>query len=89
MKRIVDIVGSLLGLIVFSPLLIAVAIWVKLDSAGPVFYRGQRAGKDNRPFGIYKFRSMVMNADRIGGASTSGDDPRVTKSGRFIRPVQD
>ena len=85
MKRIFDIVASLAGLILFSPLLIAIAVWVKLDSPGPVFYRGQRAGRGNTPFGIFKFRSMVMNADRIGGSSTSGEDPRVTKSGRFIR----
>lgn len=84
-KRLVDIAASALGLIVFSPILTAVAIWVKLDSRGPVFYRGQRSGRGNKPFGIYKFRSMVTHADKIGGASTAGDDPRVTRSGRFIR----
>lgn len=85
LKRTVDVVGSLLGLILFSPLLAAVAVWVKLDSPGPVFYRGQRAGRDNRPFGIYKFRSMVVNADKIGGSSTGDHDSRITSSGRFIR----
>lgn len=85
MKRLFDVVCSAAGLLVFSPLLISVAIWVKLDSPGPVFYRGQRGGRGNTPFGIFKFRSMVMNADKIGGSSTSGEDPRVTKSGRFIR----
>lgn len=85
LKRLFDIVVSGLGLIAFSPLLIAVAVWVKLDSPGPVFYRGIRAGRGNQPFRIYKFRSMVMNADRIGGSSTLGEDPRVTRSGRFIR----
>lgn len=85
MKRLFDITLSALGLVVFSPLLIVVAVWVKLDSPGPVFYRGVRAGKGNRQFGIYKFRSMVSNADRVGGSSTSGTDPRVTRSGRFIR----
>ncbi|HEY8176684.1 MAG TPA: sugar transferase [Gemmatimonadaceae bacterium] len=85
MKRVFDLVCSIVGLVVFSPLLIAVAAWVKLDSPGPVFYRGQRAGRGNKPFGIYKFRSMVVNADKIGGSSTSGEDPRVTRSGRFIR----
>jgi lipopolysaccharide/colanic/teichoic acid biosynthesis glycosyltransferase len=84
-KRLFDLVAASLGLILLSPLLLAVALWVKLDSPGPVFYRGQRAGRGNRPFGIFKFRSMVMNADRIGGASTAGEDPRVTRSGRFIR----
>ena len=84
-KRLLDISASLAGLVVFSPLLLAVALWVKVDSPGPVFYRGRRAGRKNIPFGIYKFRSMVVNADRIGGSSTSGEDPRVTRSGRFIR----
>jgi lipopolysaccharide/colanic/teichoic acid biosynthesis glycosyltransferase len=85
MKRLFDIVCSALGLLLFSPLLVVVAAWVKLDSPGPVFYRGQRAGRGNKPFGIFKFRSMVMNAERIGGSSTSGHDPRITTSGRFIR----
>lgn len=85
MKRLFDLLAGSLALLVFSPLLIAVAIWVKLDSPGPVFYRGQRAGKGNKPFGIFKFRSMVTNADKVGGSSTSGHDPRVTRSGRFIR----
>lgn len=85
MKRLFDIVVSAAALAVFSPLLLAVAIWVKVDSPGPVFYRGQRAGRGNRPFGIFKFRSMVVDADRVGGSSTSGEDPRVTRSGRFIR----
>lgn len=85
MKRLFDILASAIGLLVFSPLLVAVAIFVKLDSPGPVFYRGKRAGRGNRPFGIFKFRSMVTNADTLGGSSTSGEDPRVTRSGRFIR----
>ncbi|MBM3493815.1 MAG: sugar transferase [Armatimonadetes bacterium] len=75
----------MLGLCVALPFLAPLALWVSIDSPGPVFYRGRRAGRGNKPFGIYKFRSMVMNADQIGGASTSGDDPRVTRSGRFIR----
>ena len=60
-------------------------MWIKWDSQGPVFYRGERAGRGGKPFRIYKFRSMVTDADKIGGTSTSGDDPRVTRSGRFIR----
>ncbi len=85
MKRAFDIAFSAIGLIVFSPLLLAIACWVKLDSPGPVFYRGQRAGRGNRAFGIYKFRSMVVNAERLGGSSTSAQDSRITRSGRFIR----
>ncbi|MGA2255757.1 MAG: sugar transferase [Thermoguttaceae bacterium] len=84
-KRLFDVVASLAGLILFSPLLLAVAAWIKLDSPGPVFYRGKRAGQNGKPFFIFKFRSMVMNAEKIGGPSTSGDDPRVTRSGRFVR----
>lgn len=85
LKRFFDIIVSALTLLAFSPLLIAIAMWVKVDSPGPVFYRGERAGRGNRPFRIFKFRSMVVNADRIGGSSTSGHDVRVTRSGRFIR----
>ncbi|MBS1704586.1 MAG: sugar transferase [Armatimonadetes bacterium] len=84
-KRILDFVAALVGLIIFSPILLAVAIWIKLDSPGPVFYRGQRAGKNGKPFRIFKFRSMVTNADKIGGPSTSDRDPRITKSGAFVR----
>ena len=84
-KRAFDILASFFGLLVCSPLLATVALWIKLDSPGPVFYRGKRAGRNGKPFGIFKFRSMVVNADKIGGPSTSGDDPRVTRSGRFVR----
>ena len=85
LKRVFDIVASTLGLVLLSPLLLAIAVWVKVDSPGPVFYRGKRAGRNGKPFGIFKFRSMVTDAEKIGGPSTSDDDPRVTRSGRFIR----
>ncbi|MBN2579211.1 MAG: sugar transferase [Pirellulales bacterium] len=85
LKRLFDIFVSGIGLLVFSPLLAALAVWIKRDSPGPVFYRGWRAGRYGKPFQIYKFRSMVTNADQIGGPTTSGDDPRVTRSGRFVR----
>ena len=85
MKRLFDIVASSIGLVLFSPLLGAIAVWIKLDSPGPVFYRGKRAGRGGKPFYIFKFRSMVTDAEKIGGPSTSDDDPRVTRSGRFIR----
>src|SRR5687767_14630392 len=85
LKRLFDIAASALGLIVVSPLLIAVAVWVKLDSPGPVFYRGVRGGRHNKPFRIFKFRSMVVNAEKIGASSTSSGDARITRSGRFIR----
>ena len=85
MKRLFDIVLSTTGLIVIAPILLAVAIAIKLDSEGPVFYKGTRAGKGEKPFHMYKFRSMVINADKIGGPSTSDDDPRVTRMGHFVR----
>ena len=84
-KRLFDFVFSAIGLILLSPFLLAFAVWIKLDSPGSVFYRGIRAGKNFKPFRIYKFRSMVVNAEQIGGPSTPGDDTRVTKSGKFLR----
>ncbi len=64
------------------------ALWIKLDSPGPVFYRGIRIGKDGKPFKIFKFRTMVPNAEKIGGPSTAGDDPRLTKIGNFLKKYQ-
>jgi len=85
LKRLLDLVFSLLGLIALSPLLLAVALVIKLGSPGPVFYRGLRAGRQGQPFRIFKFRTMVVNADSIGGPSTSADDPRLTRIGAFLR----
>lgn len=84
-KRIFDIIASLLILLVLSPLLLLVALAVKLDSKGPVFYLQSRVGRYNRDFKIYKFRTMVQDADRIGPPLTVGSDPRVTRVGRLIR----
>lgn len=84
-KRIFDILFSTLGLIIFSPLLIILAIWIKLDSPGPVFYRGVRIGENWKTFRIFKFRSMVQSAEKIGGPSTRESDPRLTPSGKFMR----
>ena len=84
-KRLFDVLFSLIGLAVLSPLFAIVALLIKLDSAGPVFYRGVRAGKGGKPFRIFKFRTMVINADKIGGPSTSADDPRLTRMGKIIR----
>ncbi len=85
MKRAFDIVFSLVALAAALPLFMAIATWIKLDSPGPVFYRGWRVGRRGRPFRIFKFRSMVVDAERTGVASTSDQDARVTRSGRFIR----
>src|SRR5207245_5742371 len=80
-----DLILSLLGLIVLAPLLAALALLIKLDSPGPVFYRGVRAGRNGKPFRIFKFRTMVMNADKIGGPSSAAGDPRITRVGQFLR----
>jgi len=85
MKRLFDFLTSLVGLILFSPLLLIVAFFIKMEDRGPVFYRGRRVGRNGRPFRIFKFRTMVLNADKIGGPSTADDDPRITRTGKFIR----
>ena len=85
LKRLFDIVASGLGLIVLSPLFLILAIWIKLDSKGPVFYRQVRVGYKNKDFRIYKFRSMRVGADKGSLVTIGGHDPRVTRSGYFIR----
>jgi len=88
LKRLFDIIFSFLGLIVVSPLLLVIAILIKKESSGPIFYRGIRVGKDNRPFRIFKFRTMVPDADKLGGPSTASDDPRLLKIGHFLKKYQ-
>lgn len=85
MKRLFDIVASGLGLIVLSPLFLVLAIWIKLDSKGPVFYRQVRVGYKNKDFRIFKFRSMRVGSDKGSLVTIGGHDPRVTRSGYFIR----
>ena len=84
-KRTLDLIVSLAGLALIWPLLVALALWVKLDSRGPVLYRGTRVGQRARPFYMYKFRTMVLGAESQGPAVTYRDDPRITKVGRFLR----
>jgi len=85
LKRIFDIIVSFAALVVLLPLFAVIAILIKLDSPGPVFFRGIRIGRHGKPFRIYKFRTMVANAENLGGPSTKADDPRLTKMGKFIR----
>ena len=85
MKRLFDIVASGLGLICLSPLFLILAVWIKADSKGPVFYRQIRVGKGNRDFRLFKFRSMRPDSDKLGLITIGGHDPRVTRSGYFIR----
>ncbi len=88
MKRIFDRFFSIMGLLLFSPLLILIGIAIKCDSVGPVFYRGVRAGRFGKPFHMIKFRTMVMNAEAIGSASTPDDDGRITRVGRVLRKLK-
>ena len=85
MKRLFDIVASGLGLVFLSPLFLILAIWIKLDSSGSVFYRQVRVGRWNKDFRIFKFRSMRVGADKGSLVTIGGHDPRITRSGYFIR----
>jgi lipopolysaccharide/colanic/teichoic acid biosynthesis glycosyltransferase len=84
MKRLLDILAAVAGLTLLAPLLAAVALLIKLDSPGPVFFKQQRVGKGFRPFWIYKFRTMKMDGDS-GPALTVGADRRITRAGAFLR----
>jgi len=88
MKRLFDVLSSAMGLVVLAPVLAAVALAIKMESHGPVFYRGVRAGLHGKPFRIFKFRTMVMNAEALGSASTAEDDLRITRVGRILRKVK-
>lgn len=85
MKRLFDASISFIALILLTPVMLVVSLLIKIDSDGPVFYRGIRGGKEGKPFKMLKFRTMVVNADKIGGPSTSEDDTRITKIGRLLR----
>ncbi len=87
-KRVFDVIVSFLILAVLSPFFVILALAVKLDSKGPVFYRQVRVGRYNQDFKIYKFRTMVQDADKIGLSLTVGEDPRITRVGRFIRKLR-
>lgn len=85
MKRAFDVTVACIGLLLLSPIMLVVALWIRRDSPGPVFYRGRRAGRGGIPFYMLKFRSMVVGADRIGKPNQSGNDSRVTRCGRLLR----
>lgn len=85
MKRTFDLFASGLGLLLLSPLFLVLAVWIKFDSSGPVFYRQVRVGKGNRDFRLFKFRSMRVGSDQKGLITVGGHDPRVTRSGYYIR----
>lgn len=84
-KRLFDIVISAAALTLLAPLFLLIAVAIKMDSRGPVFHRGLRIGKGGKSFRIYKFRTMVDDAEVLGGPSTPADDPRITRMGRIVR----
>jgi lipopolysaccharide/colanic/teichoic acid biosynthesis glycosyltransferase len=84
-KRLFDILFSFIGLLLLSPLLLLMIFLIKFEDRGPVLYRGVRVGRHGRSFRIFKFRTMVLNADELGGPSTPADDPRLTKIGKILR----
>jgi lipopolysaccharide/colanic/teichoic acid biosynthesis glycosyltransferase len=87
-KRALDILIAAVGLMVLSPIFLVVAILIKFDSRGPALFRQERVGKGFKPFRIYKFRTMVKDAAQIGSSITCGDDPRITRIGRFLRKTK-
>lgn len=84
-KRLFDFIASGLGLLALSPLFAFIAVWIKCDSKGPVFYRQIRVGRYNKDFKLFKFRSMRPDSDKLGLITVGGHDPRVTRSGYYIR----
>jgi len=84
-KRLLDIIVSLISIILLLPIFAVIAILIKLDTKGPIFYIQQRVGRDFKKFGLYKFRTMVVNADKIGLLVTKDRDPRITRVGYYLR----
>jgi lipopolysaccharide/colanic/teichoic acid biosynthesis glycosyltransferase len=85
LKRLFDLTASVIGLALLLPVLAILALALKLDSPGPVFYRGLRAGRFGKAFRIFKYRTMVVDAHKLGGPSSSADDPRITRMGGLLR----
>ena len=84
-KRLFDVLGAAVGLVLLAPLLLGIALWIKLDSRGPVFFRQRRVGRFGALFQIHKFRSMREDAPLAGPQITVGADPRITRAGSFLR----
>ena len=85
LKRVIEVVVALFALVLLAPILLILAGAVKLSSPGPIFYRGLRTGRFGKPFRIFKFRSMVVDGEQLGGTTTSLDDQRVTRVGVWLR----
>lgn len=88
MKRAFDLFFATYGLVLLAPFSLLIAALIKLDSQGPVFYRGVRVGQHGRPFRIFKFRTMRADAELAGSTSTGQNDPRITRAGRWLRPLK-
>jgi len=88
LKRLLDVVAAAVGLVVLSPLMAVIALAIRWDSPGPVFYRAKRVGKGGKLFLMYKFRTMVADAEKMGPSITVKDDPRITRVGRFLRKTK-
>ena len=84
-KRLFDICSAAIGVLLLSPLLVVICLWIKLDSKGPVFFVQKRVGLNGKTIGVFKFRTMVVDAELKGLKITVGNDPRITKSGHFLR----
>lgn len=88
MKRFFDFISSFLGLIILSPIIILIMLWIKRDSDGPIFFLQQRVGLNGKLFNIFKFRTMIPDAEQKGLKVTVGTDPRITKSGHLLRKTK-
>lgn len=87
-KRVFDLFFVIPGLLLLSPVFLFLALWIKFDSSGPVFFRQERVGKNGKLFWIYKFRTMVLNAETLGEKITIGRDPRITRIGKKLRKLK-
>lgn len=85
MKRLVDILASLVAIMLLWPAMLAIAVWIRLESSGPAIFRQRRAGFRGKPFTMLKFRTMRSDVDAYGVSPHSGEDPRLTRSGRWLR----
>lgn len=85
LKRLFDLFFSLLVMLILVPFFLLISVWIKVGSAGPVFFRQKRIGQFGKPFYIFKFRTMVVDAESIGRQITVGEDSRITRSGSFLR----
>lgn len=84
-KRLFDLLFTVPGLVLLLPVFLVIAVWIRVDSSGPVLFRQERMGLHEKPFCIFKFRTMVLEAEKLGKQITVGADARITRSGRFLR----